>query len=130
MIVEYVLDEEGGVDVIDPLGDLVLRDEKGESFTIENTFIDAWLLSFLETLINISIEHSIEVGVLEEQEHVSVVVTKNVMKFTYFGKTITSEAEKTIRAFKDVAKIFVAELSDHDDIDKNISVKRLKELMN
>lgn len=127
--VQYELDDEGGIDPTDPLGDLIISDEHGGTLVFSETFIDVWLLSFLRALFSIDSGESLKVEVLEEQYFVLMTEVSGFLNLECEGRSIRLKLGPAKRYFTDATKKLIGELSEYDDVDKNATIAELKKLV-
>lgn len=71
MKIHWTVDDDAEpLEAIDPLGDITISDEKGNSIIIECTYLDSWLDALLSGFIKIKSETKAEIVVPEEPAHV------------------------------------------------------------
>lgn len=129
MRVQYVLDEEGGIDPEDPLGDLLLADDAGNSIFLKETFIDVWLVSFIKSILKIHSNESLQVEVLEEPYGVLLKRKEDELIFSYRSATLKTDCIDALSAFKNVSRCFIHELSMYSGVEKNASIHELEGLL-
>jgi len=129
MNVQYTLDYEDGIDPTDPLGDLKITDDSGGSLLIEETFIDVWLLSFLNSILNIKPDETLKVEVLEEPYFVSLTEKDGALAFNYNDQVINTGVKEAILGFEKTAKELIVDLSGYSGVEKNLTIMTIKELL-
>lgn len=71
MKIHWTVDDDAEpLEAIDPLGDITISDEKGNSIIIKCTYLDSWLDALLSGFIKIKSETKAEIVVPEEPAHV------------------------------------------------------------
>jgi len=130
MNVQYTLDYEDGIDPTDPLGDLKITDDSGGSLLIEETFIDVWLLSFLNSILNIKPDENLKIEVLEEPYFISVTEKDGTLVFNYNDQVINTDIKEAILSFEKTAKELIIDLSGYSGVENNLTITTIKELLN
>lgn len=129
MNVQYTLDNEGGIDPIDPLGDLTIMGDNSSSLLLIETFIDVWLLSLLRGLLSISNGKSIRVEVLEEPCFILMTEENGFLHLECDGKSIRLQSGQARKYFIEAAKMLVNELSKYNGVERNATIAELKALI-
>lgn len=109
--VQYTLDDEGGIDPTNPLGDLTIIGDNGGSLFLTETFIDVWLLSILRGLLSICNQKPLKVEVLEEPYSILMTEKNGVLNLERDGTWIHLRSGQAMLHFIDAAKRLVNELS-------------------
>ncbi len=126
--VQYNLDGEGEIDPTDPLGDLTIMGDDGQSLLLTETFIDVWLLSLLRGLLSIRNRTSLKVEVLEEPYFISMTEENGFLHLECEGRSIRLKSEQARQYFIRAGKMLVDELSKYDGFERNTTIEELKAL--
>ena len=127
--VQYTLDDEGGIDPTDPLGNLTITGEDGSSLFLMETFVDVWLLSLLRGLLSIGEHETLTVEVLEEPNTILMTSDSGIINLVYKGESTFLKLEQAVSSLIEAARRFVYELSEYDGVESNTVVKELEELI-
>lgn len=129
MDVQYTLDNEDGIDPTDPLGNLTIRDDKGFSLFLAETFIDVWLISLIRAIVSIRSRESLKVEVLEEPYFILITEDNGFLNLECEGRSIRLNSEKARHYFIESAKSLVDELSKYDGHERNAAIDELRALI-
>jgi hypothetical protein len=129
MKVKYVLDKEDGIDSRDLLGNISLHDIDGNSLSIEEIFVDVWLLAFLNGIFEISTGETLKIEVLEETFSVLLTKKSHTLIFKYENSIISTNFDDALSAFKGAGKKLISELQIQKETNDNPTLSSLEKLL-
>ena len=130
MYIKYELDYEDGVDPTDPLGRLVISDDSENILSLNETYIDVWLVALLRAVLDIKESESLNVEVLEEPYSLYIEENDSNIIIKYEKQSVKCDRNDMIIGIKNVSNDFIRELSKYEGFDKNEAIKLLKKLIN
>jgi len=123
MKIEWKLDEEGGIDPIDPVGDIVISDGD-RTIQEESTYLDSWFDALITGAKNITSVNSLVIDIAEEPHDLRLKRVSPGLQIYYKEKTIwVNELDEFSKALKQSATSFILkfnkkEIEEHELLNK------------
>lgn len=124
--INYTFDKELGPDGMDPLGDLVISDDRSE-IAITETYLDSWLAGFIEAIPQLSINHHATVETEERDQMQLDVAPEGHLAISFKDHTVVAagvqEFETALRA---AVNSFLEVLINYPDAWKNRDIDAIR----
>lgn len=125
--VKFTLDESGGFDPADPLGDLEIVGDDGKKLILNCTFIDVWLLSLIQSKVLSGHADAEILSVLEESFCLKVAIAEGMIELETESNKIYASKDSLIEELYSAAKKLVNFFINVDGFDKNTALVSLRD---
>ncbi|MGK7876867.1 MAG: hypothetical protein AB4426_27330 [Xenococcaceae cyanobacterium] len=130
MKIEWNLDEEEGLDPIDPLGNITLKDEQ-RTLREECTYLDSWFYAFITGIQRVQAGNSITVDLVEESDPLIFEPSKGRIKISYQNQAIVvSNINEFICILRQSAKDFLLKLDQIQGFANNHLLYYIRDFVN
>jgi len=124
--IKWTLDEEEGIDPIDPLGDITLTDGR-TSFSVESTYLDSWFSAFITGIKAVKSGHRATVEVAEEPDALIFEPWESGMIVSYQNSALqVKQIEEFLEIFINSAHNFLSQL---DNCDRNPLLNLIRDFL-
>lgn len=128
MKIEWKLDEEGGIDPIDPVGDIVISDGD-RTIQEESTYLDSWFDALITGAKNITSVNSLVIDIAEEPQALRLERVSLGLQIYYKDKKIwVAELDEFIKTLKQAATSFVLRFNKKE-IEKNELLDKIRDFV-
>ncbi|MEQ8974834.1 MAG: hypothetical protein RIE73_31175 [Coleofasciculus sp. C1-SOL-03] len=128
MKIEWKLDEEGGIDPIDPVGDIVISDGD-RTIQEESTYLDSWFDALITGAKNITSVNSLVIDIAEEPHALRLTQVLQGLQISYKDKTIwVAELDEFIKTLKQSATSFILKFNKKE-MDKNELLDKIRDFV-
>lgn len=119
-------DEESGVDIADPFGDIRFTDGRS-TIIISNTYLDSWLEALINALKGIQSGAGFTVAIPEEPQPLHIDVNSDgVIALRSGSEGVVAENARTFEhALLVACQSFVTRLSSHDEAVRNPAISAI-----
>ncbi|MEQ8469065.1 hypothetical protein [Coleofasciculus sp. E1-EBD-02] len=112
MKIEWKLDEEGGIDPIDPVGDISISDGE-RTIQEESTYLDSWFDALIAVGKAIKSGNNLAVEIAEEPYNLKLELVSSGAEISYKNKTIlVNKVDEFIEVIRQSATGFVLKLNN------------------
>ncbi|MGH9967447.1 MAG: hypothetical protein ACREBG_06390 [Pyrinomonadaceae bacterium] len=130
MKIRIVLDEEDGIDSLDPSGEILISD--GRSLISEkHTYLDSWLDALIEGLKEIQAGKRASIDLVEEADPLVFEPQNGGVRLTYGNTTVSVDSiEEFHRALRSATEDFLNRVNSAEEASENVlldSIRRFSE---
>ena len=124
--IKWTLDEEEGIDPIDPLGDITLTDGR-TSFSVESTYLDSWFSAFITGIKAEKYGHKATVEVAEEPDVLIFEPWESGTIVSYQNSALqVKQIDEFMEIFRPAAHKFLSQL---DNCDRNPLLNLIRDFL-
>ncbi|MEQ9672238.1 hypothetical protein [Coleofasciculus sp. G2-EDA-02] len=115
MKIEWKLDEEGGIDPIDPVGDISISDGE-RTIQEEATYLDSWFDALIAVGKAMKLGNNLAVEIAEEPYSLKLKLVSSGAEISYKNKTIlVNKVDEFIEIIRQSATCFVLKLNNREE---------------
>ncbi|MGQ7276311.1 hypothetical protein [Marinobacter sp. V034] len=125
----YSLDRDGGLDPLDPLGNLFFSSASGAVVSIGDTYLDAWLYELLVGVNELVINGTTIISIAEDENILAMTLKRKNLILNWHGEEIVGCADEFFRSLTTEANRLVKELKSMPGFEKNPAVNEIEKLL-
>lgn len=124
--IKWTLDEEEGIDPIDPLGDITLTDGR-TSFSVESTYLDSWFSALITGINAVKSGHMATVEVAEEPDILIFEPWESGMILFYQNSSLrVNKIEEFMEIFRHAVQKFLCQV---DNCERNPLLNLIRDFL-
>ncbi len=129
MRISYRLDQEAGIDAVDPLGEILFSNDSGKSITIGPTYIDAWLAELLSGSQDLLVNGYVVISILEEPKSLYLTLKSPDLILQWGDTEIIGILSDFLESLQSASKRFVDEMKSTALWENNPAIEEIERLM-
>ncbi|MBC6420638.1 MAG: hypothetical protein GDA43_00935 [Hormoscilla sp. SP5CHS1] len=127
--IKWTLDEEEGIDPIDPLGDITLTDGR-TSLSVESTYLDSWFSALITGIKAVKSGHRATVEVAEEPDILIFEPWESGMLLSYQNSALrVKQIEEFLEIFRHAAHQFLSQVDNQTGCDRNPLLNLIRDFL-
>jgi len=127
--IKWTLDEQEGIDPIDPLGDMIITDSH-TILSVESTYLDSWFSALITGIKAVNAGKRVTVEVAEEPDPLIFEPWKSGMIISYKDRALqVKKIDEFMESFRNAAHKFLCKVDNQTGCDRNPLLNLIRDFL-